>query len=406
MRVRIPRGAWATAPIVIALLAMLLLVRHLEQPVRRPANEAQVAQSPQPYFSEAMVDEIVRPVVAQIEAGAFPGAAVVIGHGGNEWHARGFGALGWRESAAAVDPRTTMYDLASMTKVLATVSAVLLLVDEGRMTLDDRVGSYLPEFAEGAKSAVTIRHLLTHTSGLPAGAELRQGNRRERIARALTFPIHPPVGRRAEYSDIGFIVLWELAERVAGEPLTGYLERKLYRPLGMNSTGFAPGLDCEVCAPTGRLRDQTLYRGIAFDPLAQRLDGVSGHAGLFSTAEDIARFTAMLMNGGTLDGVRVLSPEMAAEFIAVQPYGNRFRLGWDALCAGRAVAGGDGESCDLPRVIGHTGWTGTSLWIDPESGVWVVLLTNRTYEPRAPNEIQRTRRELFTRARGYIPSDS
>lgn len=401
---KFPRGAWAAALIMIPLLALLLLLRRFEQPHRPPAQEAQVEEVSQPYFSAATLDEIVQPVVAQIEAGAFPGAAVVIGHGGGEWHALGFGAIGWRESAAAVDPRTTLYDLASMTKVLATVGAVLLLVDEGRMILDDPVGSYLPEFRQGEKSAVTIRHLLTHTSGLPAGAELRQGNRRERIARALSFPIYPPAGARAEYSDIGFIVLWELAERVAGESLTEYLQRKLYRPLGMTSTGFAPGLDCELCAPTGRLRDQTLYRGIAFDPLAQRLDGISGHAGLFSTAEDIARFTAMLMNGGTLDGVRVLSPEMAAEFLAVQPYGNRFRLGWDVFCATRAVTEEDG--CDAPRAIGHTGWTGTSLWIDLESGVWVVLLTNRTYEPKAPNEIQSTRRELFTRARGYIPSDS
>src|SRR5690606_1112960 len=162
---------------------------------------------------------------------------------------------------APVHPDSTMYDLASLTKVVATASAVLLLADEGRVDLDQPVSRFLPEFEEGPKSRVTFRHLLTHTSGLPAGATFQGRDGRDRLARAATFPIYPPAGAREEYSDVGYVLLWEASERAAGEPLTDYLERRLYRPLGMSSTGFMPGLDCERCAPTGRLRDQSLYRG-------------------------------------------------------------------------------------------------------------------------------------------------
>jgi CubicO group peptidase (beta-lactamase class C family) len=349
----------------------------------------------EPLFGEDVIDWVVEPVAAQVEAGAFAGATMAMGVAGREVRLVGMGNIGWTRNASAADPLETMYDLASLTKVVATASAVMLLVDEGRMWLDDPVWVYLSEFREGPRSGITIRHLLTHTSGLPAGAILRGDTREQRIARALSFSIYPPAGARTEYSDVGYIVLWEAAQRAAGEPLTDYLERRLYRPLGMRSTRFSPGLDCEECAPTGRLRDQSLYRGRPFDPTAQRLDGVSGNSGLFSTAHDLARFAAMITNGGELDGVRIFEPETAREFLAAQPVGGAYRLGWEVYCPEGERAG---EECSNPLAIGHTGWTGTSLWIDPESGVWVILLTNRTYEPRAPNRIQEVRRELFSRA--------
>src|SRR5690606_733740 len=275
--------------------------------------------------------------------------------------------------------------------------------------LDEPVSRFLPEFSEGPKAQVTFRHLLTHTSGLPAGATLRGEGKEERLARAARFPIYPPAGAREEYSDVGYVLLWVAAERAAGEPLQGYLERRLYGPLGMSSTGFLPGLDCERCAPTGRLRDQSLYRGKPFDPIAQRLDGIAGSAGLFSTAGDIARFVAMLTGGGELDGVRILSPEAVREFMRVQVPGNRHALGWEVYCGSpRKSDESEGESgCDVPSSIGHTGWTGTSIRIDSETGAWVVLLTNRTYEPRAPNRLAEVRREIFARAveiaRGTAP---
>lgn len=360
--------------------------------------------SAQPHFREESRDWLLEPVRQQLEVGAFPGAAIAYGVRDNEFHLVGLGRIGWTRNAADVDPAVTIYDLASLTKVLATASAIMLLVDDGKVELDDPVSRYLPSFAEGPKAAVTIRHLLTHTSGLPEGAELRAGNTRaEKIARAAAFPIVPPAGARVAYSDVGFILAWEVAERAAGEPLTDFLERRLYGPLGMSSTGFLPGLDCEECAPTGRLRDQSLYRGKPFDPLAQRLDGISGSAGLFATARDVGRFAAMITNGGELDGVRIFSEATAAEFTGPQPVGGRYRLAWETMCGAQESAE---EPCTRVIGIGHTGWTGTSIWIDPESGVWTVLLTNRTYEPRAPNQLQAVRRELFARARqGSPPPD-
>lgn len=357
------------------------------------------------WFTEERIEWLLEPVRNELDAGSFPGAAVAFGVGDQEWHQLGLGAIGWTRNAASVEPDSTIYDLASLTKVLATASAIMLLVDDGVISLDDPVSNFLPDFSEGAKAEVTIRHLLTHTSGLPAGAVLRQGaDRAERIARAAEFSIYPPAGARVEYSDIGFVLAWEIAEIAAGEPLTNFLDRRLYEPLGMRSTGFLPGLDCERCAPTGRLRDQSLYRGKPFDPLAQRLEGISGNAGLFSTAHDLGRFAAMITSGGTLERARVFSSESLREFTGPQPVGGQYRLGWETMCD---VDSAEDEVCAAPLGIGHTGWTGTSLWIDFESGVWTVILTNRTYEPRAPNRLQEVRREVFARATGRArPSPS
>jgi CubicO group peptidase (beta-lactamase class C family) len=166
----------------------------------------------------------------------------------------------------------------------------------------------------------------------------------------------------------------------------------------MSTTSYSPGLDCEICAPTGRLRDQSLYRGRPFDPVAQRLDGVAGNAGLFGSVADVARFMAMVANGGELDGVRVLSAEAVAEFTRPQPVGGngRFRLGWEVSCDLDSESAA--EECRSSTVIGHTGWTGTSIQLDLDTGLWVVILTNRTYEPRAPNRIQAVRRAVSERA--------
>ena len=178
--------------------------------------------------------------------------------------------------------------------------------------------------------------------------------------------------------------------------MPAYLERRLFAPLAMRSTGYTPGLDCEACAPTGRLRDQSLYRGRPFDPLAQRLDGVSGHAGLFSTASDLGRFAAMITADGVLEGERILSAEAVRQFTAPQPAAHGFRLGWEVLCP--EPVEDDGTPCPFPNAITHTGWTGTSIHLDLETRAWVVILTNRTYEPKAPNPLAAVRREVFARA--------
>ncbi|HET8656910.1 MAG TPA: serine hydrolase domain-containing protein, partial [Longimicrobiaceae bacterium] len=289
-----------------------------------------------------------------------------------------------------VDPDRTMYDLASLTKVVATTTAVMLLVEDGKMSLDAPVSLYLPEFSGGAKDRVTIRQLLTHTSGLPAGVEL-WGTPDEALYRAITTPLVREPGTRVEYSDIGFVVLFAAAQRAAGEPLPELLRRRVWAPLGMNSTMYAPGPDCTRCAPTLTRSDGSFYRGEVHDPIAHALGGVAGNAGLFSTAHDLARFAEMLAGGGELDGVRVLQRATVQKFTHRQPGAGTRALGWDTPDPRGYGAAGLKIS---PNAFGHTGYTGTSLWVDPDRNTWTVLLANRTFAPRASNEIQSVRRRV------------
>ncbi|HEX2189335.1 MAG TPA: serine hydrolase domain-containing protein, partial [Longimicrobiaceae bacterium] len=184
-------------------------------------------------------------------------------------------------------------------------------------------------------------------------------------------------------------------ERAAGEPLPRFLERRVWRPLGMTRTRFLPGQECTACAPTLRLSSGEPYRGRPNDLLARRLGGIAGNAGLFSTAGDLARFAAMLANGGELDGVRVLRPETAREMLRQQPGAGRRTLAFVAICPDEPHS--EEEPCTRPLAVGHNGWTGTSLWIDPERKAWTVLLTNRSYDVRAPSRMQALREESFRR---------
>lgn len=322
---------------------------------------------------------------------SFPGAAVAIGRRDQVVVERGLGTLDWYPGSPAVDPDRTVYDLASLTKVVATTTAVMLLVEDGLLELDRPVREYLPEFAGGAKDDVTIRHLLTHTSGLPAGGSIRAPTPEGSLSQALQIRLTRPPGIRVVYSDIGFIVLAAAAERAAGEPLYRLLDRRVFGPLGMRSTTFLPGEWCNWCAPTDERRDGTFIQGVVHDPLAQQLGGIAGHAGLFSTVHDLARFAAMLARGGELDGVRVLEEQTVRRFTQRQPGADTRALGWDTPDPRGLGAAGQGLS---PRSFGHTGFTGTSMWIDPDRGTWTILLSNRTFRPRGPNRMQALRRQV------------
>ena len=326
-----------------------------------------------------------------IRRGSFPGAALAIGRRDQVVVERGLGHLDWYAGSEPVDPDLTVYDLASLTKVVATTTAVMLLVEDGRLGLDTPVREYLPGFAGGDKDFVTIRHLLTHTSGLPAGASIRAATPELSLERAIgTRLSHAPAGR-VVYSDIGFIVLAAAAEKAAGEPLYRLLDRRVFGPLRMRSTTFLPGEWCARCAPTDQRRDGSFHSGVVHDPLAQQLGGIAGHAGLFSTVHDLARFAAMLSRGGELDGVRVLQEETLRKFTQRQAGAGTRALGWDTPDPRGSGAAGLGISA---RSFGHTGFTGTSLWVDPERGTWTVLLSNRTFEPRGPNRMQSLRRQV------------
>ena len=329
-------------------------------------------------------------ILSEIRRGGFPGAALAIGRWGDVVVERGIGRMEWQGDSEEVDAERTIYDLASLTKVVATTTAVMLLVEDGRMELDAPVVRYLPEFRGPGKERVRVRDLLTHTSGLPAWNRLGAPTAEEALALAFALPLQRPTGRTVDYSDIGFVVLWAAAERAAGEPLYGLLDRRVFGPLGMTHTTFVPGEGCVQCVPTHRRKDGSLIRGRVHDPIAYRLGGITGNAGLFSTAHDLGRFAAMLANGGELEGVRVLQRSTIEAFTRRQPNAGTRALGWDTPMA----RGGSAGQKISPRAFGHTGFTGTSLWVDPERGSWTVILTNRTFEPHAKNRIQDLRRTV------------
>jgi CubicO group peptidase (beta-lactamase class C family) len=315
---------------------------------------------------------LVQRVVARgVQAGGFPGAAIAIGSRDSVLLLGGFGRAAWEPGADAVSARGTAYDLASLTKVVATTSAIMLLLEDRRLRLDDRVARHLPEFGGQGRDGITIRDLLLHRGGLPAGPDLRGADSPAAARRAvLRTPLAYAPRSRALYSDVGPMLLAMVAERVAGEPFDRMLQRRVFAPLGMRATGFRPGAGLAL-APT--IRDAV---PAVHDANARRLGGVAGHAGLFSTAADLARFARMLLNGGTLDGVRIFREETVARFTARQAAGRA--LGWDA-CVG-------GGRCGLrmsDAAYGHTGFTGTSLWIDPAQGVFAIVLSNAVLDPRA-----------------------
>jgi CubicO group peptidase (beta-lactamase class C family) len=326
-----------------------------------------------------------------MQRGAFPGASLAIGRGSKVVLEDGFGSLGRGFAGEDVDPDRSVYDLASLTKVVGTTTAVMLLVEDGKLRLDEPVAAYLPEFSGGGRERVTIRHLLTHTSGLPDGIDVPSGMTPEQALRyVLGTPLRSSPGMRVEYSDLGFVILYAAAERAAGEPLYRFLDRRVFGPLRMRSTTYWPGEGCGRCAPTSRDMGDA-FRGHVHDPIARRLGGIAGNAGLFSTAHDLARFAAMLANGGELDGVRVLQPGTIRMFTQRQPGTGTRALGWDT--PGRPGTNMFGNRVS-DRSFGHTGYTGTSIWIDPDLGTWVVLLANRTYDTEANNRMQTLRRAV------------
>jgi serine-type D-Ala-D-Ala carboxypeptidase len=363
--------------------------------------QAAAAETPV-VFDQERIRTAEAAIHRQIGLGSFAGAALAVGVRGQRVHLAGIGRVGWTDGAEYVDPDRTLYDLASLTKAVATTTAVMLLVEDGRMRLDDRIGRWLPEFASGDKARVTVRQLLTHTAGTRAGAENFNQDAPPADVRLylLMRPLALEPGQDVLYSDIGFVVLWTAAERAAGEPLPRLLERRVWRPLGMRDTRFSPPTGCTRCAPTLRLSTGEPYRGGSYDEIGRGLEGRAGNAGLFSTAADLGRFAAMLANGGSLNGVRVLRPETIRTFLAPQPGAGSFALGWVTYCREGKVK--DHVACKDVYGIGHTGSTGTALWMDPRSGTWMVLLTNRVYEPRLDTDMTRVRRRVYERLTGQV----
>lgn len=326
----------------------------------------------------AVLAEIEPAVQAEIESGHIPGAVVLIGERGRVVYRRAFGERALQPDRTSMTT-DTVFDLASLTKVLATTAAVMQLAETDRLKLDDPVLNYWPEFAQNGKDGITVEELLTHTSGLRPDLNLNEvwsGSEAVEARILAEHPIHPP-GTQFTYSDINFIVLGELVRRVSGEPLDVYTARHVFRPLGMADTGFRPSESMRPrIAPTD-VQDGVLRWGEVQDPTAHRMGGVAGHAGLFGTADDLAIFAEMLLNGGSLNGIRILSPDSVVRMTAPRslPGGAQRGLGWDIsspYAGGQDLAFGAGS-------YGHTGYSGTSLWIDPKRESFLIILTSRLH---------------------------
>jgi CubicO group peptidase (beta-lactamase class C family) len=353
------------------LLAALAIAGGEGLPVKAPAAVG---------MSAARLRVIDRVVQHGIKAGGFPGAAVVVGRRGfSVWH-KGFGRLDWAKSSPSVSPSETIYDLASLTKVVGTTTAVMILYDEGLIGLDDPVSKYLPEFSGGLKDSVTVRLLLEHRSGLPPDRPLWRLASSPAEAReiVLSARLDYRPGARYVYSDLGAMTLAFIVEKVSGQPLDGFLHDRVYAPLGMSHTFFRPAdslkdevAPTEVTPPRGYP-----LQGEVHDENAYALGGVAGHAGLFSTAQDLAVFAQMMLNGGEYDGVRIVA-DSTIRLFTTRAAGNR-ALGW-AMADGQW---GSGQFLSN-QAYGHVGYTGTSLWIDPTRDMFVILLTNRVHAARA-----------------------
>jgi uncharacterized protein YbbC (DUF1343 family)/CubicO group peptidase (beta-lactamase class C family) len=354
------------------------------------------ARRPAPAIRLNNVDGVIEQA---IQDGSIPGAVLVVGHNGHVIYRKAYGnrALEPRREPMTLD---TIFDLASLTKVIATTTAVMQLVEQGKVRLNDPVAKYLPEFAQNGKDDVTIRQLLTHYSGLAPDLDLKAPWEGKETAYRMGFaetPADPP-GSRFSYSDINFIVLGALVERVSGESLDEYCQRHIFLPLKMSHTRFLPPAAWRAkIAPTQYDENEHMLRGVVHDPTARRMGGVAGHAGLFSTADDLAKFAQALLNGsgGILSPIsieKMTQPEQPPSAPVLRGFG------WDIDSPFSSNRG------DLLPIgsYGHTGFTGTSLWIDPTTQTYIILLTNAVH-PRGKGTAIALRSKVATAVAAALP---
>jgi serine-type D-Ala-D-Ala carboxypeptidase len=402
--------------VLVAAAAALLSRPVLAEGLRKGEESAASAG-----FSAAGLARVDSTIEAAIRNEATPGAALAIGRYGQLVRLRGYGQLGWYSDDAAVND-STLYDIASLTKVVGTTSGIMVLVDRGQLDLDKPIYNYLPYWpVAGANGEITLRHLLTHTSGLPAGADLwTTPGRREKVARIAQMRLTSAPGTLTNYSDLGMIVVAAVIEAVTNEPLDDFLYREVFEPLGMRETRFNPRsliadqiavarttpllqlpaasaffepyklvfswvpfavpvanrFSLDRIAPTER----GVPRGRVHDPNAAAFEGIAGNAGLFSSVRDLAEFAEAMLEGAQGQDLPMVSAQTVNMFLQ-RPEPPRRALGWD-VARGERSSAGDYFS---EESFGHTGFTGTSIWIDPKRDLFVVLLTNRV-NPTAANQ--------------------
>jgi uncharacterized protein YbbC (DUF1343 family)/CubicO group peptidase (beta-lactamase class C family) len=348
-------------------------------------------------MSPTRLDNLNEIIKAEIAKKQLPGAVVIVGRKGKVIWRRAYGN---RAVEPATEPMTvdTIFDLASLTKVVATATSVMILVERGLVRLGDPVSRYIPEFGESGKKNIAVEQLLTHRSGLIADNDIKDYEQGPDEAMRNVWKLAPlaEAGSKFIYSDVNYIVLAELVKRVSGKPVDQFAAENIFRPLGMKDTGYKPDASLTPrIAPTEK-RGEKWMRGEVHDPRAYLLGGVAGHAGLFSTADDLATYCQMILNRGEFHGARVLSPMGVARMTEARPTGGNAvdgaarGIGWD-IFTGYSVNRGDLFPVGS---FGHTGFTGTSLWIDPSSETFVVFLSNRVHpklDPKHPADVSSLR---------------
>jgi CubicO group peptidase (beta-lactamase class C family) len=365
-----------------------------------PAPAAAIPGAAAPVFALGLRDTLSEILRAGIRDSAFPGAVVVVGTRDSALISVAEGQLDWQPSPAT--SMTTLWDMASLTKVVALTSAMMWLTENGRVDLSAPVQRYVPEFTGRGKEAVTVHHLLTHSSGLPAWRPLYKESEDPAAAMALAIatPLDTTPGVRMVYSDLGAIILGEIVARVSGRRFDAFVRERIFEPLGMRESMFRPPEQLrERIAPTevDPWRQRHL-RGEVHDENAFALGGVSAHAGLFSSGADMVRLARMYLGDGVLDGHRFVSRATINRFTAVQDSSLSHRaLGWETPngtnSAGRLMS---------KRSFGHTGFTGTSFWVDRERGVFVILLSNRVNPTRERRGITGVRTAVADAVMGAV----
>jgi len=355
------RGCRHTSHLILVLLLCLSSSCRLEH-----ARDAQLAQ----------IDAVV---MEEIQAGHLPGAVVLVGRGNQVLYCKAFG-LEVAEPFQEAMEEDTIFDMASLTKPIATATAVMILVDQDKIDVNDYVSQYLPAFACNGKEQVRIRHLLTHTSGLPAYTDANDLRTRfgescpdNVIETICSLKAQSPPGEEFRYSCLGYITLARIVKIITGKDIDEFGRANIFKPLGMTHTRFNPPVSWLEKIAATEIVNGKLLRGTVHDPLARLMDGTSGNAGLFSTASDLSIYCRMLLNGNSWKGKRILSPAAVAMLTAAQSHGRAY--GFD-VSSGYSWVKGPNAS---PNAFCHTGYTGTSLVCDPDSGTYLILLTNSVH---------------------------
>jgi CubicO group peptidase (beta-lactamase class C family) len=334
--------------------------------------------------------EIDAAVQDGIQRGIYPGAVVVIGRRDSVLYTRGYGHFTWSSSSPVPDPDSTLWDVASITKVVSTTSIAMRLVDRGKLDLDAPVRRYLPRFSGGHKNDVTVRMLLDHTSGLKSYVPFylkAHGSRTRAVNLLYEQPLLRTPGDSAEYSDLNALLLGLIEEKVGGLPLDQLAKREVFEPLGLSQMMYRPPARVKRrIAPSGIWRGQPVP-GDVNDQNAVAMGGVAGHAGVFSSGMDLARYAQVWLRSGLGPNGQWVSPETIRRFLVKGPRSGSRLLGWDTPEA----------KPDEPSVFGslvsdasygHTGFTGTELWVDPTRDLFLVFLTNRAFDPRIPESLK------------------